>query len=173
MKWLDGTVIIDKTVGNDTFFLVTWSAGKKPPGILLTDPKGKKYTNTDFAIDNTNVRTARLKIPGTAEAGKWDYSILNMHTASQVISITVTTRAASASVPPVTVKSYISSNSNNFPNPMIIYAEVTQGFLPVVGANVIATVESASGISAELELFDNGSGKFILKCLGYYMHFIV
>ncbi|XP_042318340.1 calcium-activated chloride channel regulator 1-like isoform X2 [Sceloporus undulatus] len=171
MKWLDGTIIIDKTVGNDTFFLITWSAGKKAPGIFLTDPKGKKYTTTDFAVDNTNVRTARLKIPGTAKTGNWYYSILNTHTAAQVISITVTTRAASANVPPVTVKSYISSNSNNFPNPMIIYAEVTQGFLPVVDANVIATVESASGISSDLELFDNGLGADIIKHDGIYSRY--
>lgn len=62
-----GTVSVDRTVGNDTFFVVTWTRSISPPRIYLTDPKGKNYTKTDFAIDNTNLRTARLKIPGTAE----------------------------------------------------------------------------------------------------------
>lgn len=99
------------------------------------------------------------------KAGDWIYSVQNTDSADQVISITVTTRAASATVPPVTVKSYMNRDANNYPNPVIVYAEVTQGFSPIIGAKVIARVESASGIPVELELLDNGSGKFILKYL--------
>ncbi|KAJ6650461.1 hypothetical protein lerEdw1_007691 [Lerista edwardsae] len=66
-QWMDGVVSIDKSVGNDTFFVVTWSLGSVPPIIILTDPRGKRYLETDFVIDNTNVRLARLKIDGTAE----------------------------------------------------------------------------------------------------------
>nr|XP_060628644.1 calcium-activated chloride channel regulator 1-like [Anolis sagrei ordinatus] len=168
LAWLDGTVSIDNTVGNDTFFVVTWSIANYPPGILITSPKGKKYTQANFEIDSTNVRTARLKIPGTAEAGDWTYSVQNTHSTEQVLSITVTSRAASASVPPVTVKPYMNRDDNNYPNPIVIYAEVSQGFLPVVGANVTATVESQSGKSVELELFDDGSGADILKFDGIY-----
>ncbi|KAH0618443.1 hypothetical protein JD844_017651 [Phrynosoma platyrhinos] len=167
--WMYGTVSIDRTVGNDTFFVVTWSGST--PRIYLKDPKGKNYTKTDFVTDNTNFRTARLKIPGTAEAGDWIYSIQNTDSADQVISITVTTRAASATVPPITVKSYMNRDANNYPNPIIVYAEVTQGFSPVIGAKVIATVESVSGISVELELLDNGSGADILKHDGIYSRY--
>ncbi|XP_042318344.1 calcium-activated chloride channel regulator 1-like [Sceloporus undulatus] len=169
-KWLDGTVSIDKTVGNDTFFVVTWSLSIYPPGIFMIDPKGKRYSQTDFVIESTNVRTARLKIPGTAEAGEWTYSIQNTHTTAQVLTITVTTRAASATVPPVTVKSYMNRDTNNYPNPIVIYAEVSQGFLPVIGANVTATVESEK-ISTEIELLDDGSGADILKHDGIYSRY--
>ncbi|XP_015272169.1 PREDICTED: epithelial chloride channel protein-like [Gekko japonicus] len=172
MDWLDGTVSIDKTVGNDTYFIVTWSVSVYPPGIFLTDPKGRKYRQTDFVIDNTNLHMARLKINGTAEAGDWSYAIQSTHTAgAQVISMTVTTRAASLTVPPVTVKSYLNKDTNNYPNPMIIYAEVSQGFLPVIGANVTATVEPASGTVVELELYDTGSGADILKHDGIYSRY--
>ncbi|XP_042318343.1 calcium-activated chloride channel regulator 1-like [Sceloporus undulatus] len=169
--WMYGTVSVDRTVGNDTFFVVTWTGSISPPRIYLTDPKGKNYTKTDFAVDNTNLRTARLKIPGTAEAGDWIYSIQNTDSADEVISITVTTRAASATVPPVTVKSYMNRDANNYPNPVIVYAEVTQGFSPIIGAKVIARVESASGIPVELELLDNGSGADIFKHDGIYSRY--
>ncbi|XP_060629859.2 calcium-activated chloride channel regulator 1-like [Anolis sagrei] len=170
-RWMYGIISIDKTVGNDTFFVVTWSESTNPPRISLSDPKGKSYTVADFVIDHTNIRTARLKIPGTAETGDWVYRILNTHTAVQGVSITVTTRAASATVPPVVVKSYLNRDSNMYPNPIIIYAEVSQGFLPVVGANVTATIESAPGKSVQLQLLDDGSGSDIMKHDGIYSRY--
>ncbi|XP_003220165.1 calcium-activated chloride channel regulator 1 [Anolis carolinensis] len=170
-SWMYGTVSIDKTVGNDTFFAITWSVSMHPPGIHLTDPRGKNYTTADFVVENSNLKTARLKIPGTAEAGDWSYSIQNTESAAQVLSITVTSRAASATVPPITVKSYMSRDTNKFPNPTIIYAEVTQGFSPVIGVKVIAKIESASGKTTEIELLDNGSGADILRHDGIYSRY--
>jgi hypothetical protein len=63
--WINGTVPLDSTVGNDTFFVITWMV--KKPEIILQDPKGKKYTTSDFQDDKLNIRSARLQIPGTAE----------------------------------------------------------------------------------------------------------
>ncbi|XP_060132734.1 calcium-activated chloride channel regulator 1-like [Zootoca vivipara] len=170
-RWFDGIVTIDKTVGNDTFFVVTWSTSIYSPGILLIDPKGKKYSHNNFVIDNTNVRTARLSISGTAEVGDWEYSFQNTHSKEQIISITVTSRAASVSVPPVLVKPYMNQDNNRYPNPMVIYAEISQGFLPVIGANVTAIVEDEKGKTEELELYDNGSGADILKHDGIYSRY--
>ncbi|XP_053101851.1 calcium-activated chloride channel regulator 1-like [Hemicordylus capensis] len=169
-RWLDGVVSIDKTVGNDTFFVVTWSVSVYPPGIILTDPRGKKYIN-EFVIENTNVRMARLKINGTAETGDWHYSIQNTNNGDQVISLTVTTRAASLTEPPVTVKAYMNRDTNNYPNPIIVYAEVSQGFLPIIGANVTATIEPETGTAVEMELLDNGAGADILKNDGIYSRY--
>lgn len=64
-KWVNGTVPVDSTIGNDTFFVVTWTIQK--PEILLKDPKGKKYKTSDFKEDKLNIRSARLRIPGIAE----------------------------------------------------------------------------------------------------------
>ncbi|XP_062834124.1 calcium-activated chloride channel regulator 1 isoform X1 [Anolis carolinensis] len=173
MKWLQGVVTIDKTVGKDTLFLIAWSSSTSTPEISLTDPKEKKYLNKDFRIENSNIRTAVLKISGTATTGNWPYSIKNTDSADQVISLTVTTRAASATVPPVTVKTYISNSNNSFPNPMIIYADVSQGFLPVIGAKVMATVESTSGKPVELALYDEGAGADIIKHDGIYSRYFI
>lgn len=56
---------IDKTVGNDTFFVFSWS--KSQPFFFVRDPKGKEYGSSDFTVDGSNLRTARLNISGTAE----------------------------------------------------------------------------------------------------------
>lgn len=59
---------IDRTVGNDTSFVVTWDMSTSLPNILLTDPKGGIYLQTDFEIDNTNIRMAQLKIGAEVRA---------------------------------------------------------------------------------------------------------
>ncbi|XP_032073794.1 calcium-activated chloride channel regulator 1-like [Thamnophis elegans] len=169
-NFLNGIVSIDHTIGNDTFFVLTWSEANSKPGILLTDPKMKTYNHNNFTVDTTNHKTARLKIDGTAETGDWTYTLYNTHSVPQVLSITVTSRAASLTEPPVIVKSYLSSDTNTFPNPIIIYAEVSQEFFPVLGAIVTATIESNSA-SEKLELWDKGSGADIIKNDGIYSRY--
>ncbi|XP_068808710.1 calcium-activated chloride channel regulator 1 [Struthio camelus] len=164
-QWTNGSVTIDKTVGNDTFFVIAWSLYQ--PRIFLRDPKGKEYGNSDFTSDNSNPRTARLGINGTAEVGDWHYHIYSSHTQKQTISVTVTSRAASSDIPPVTVKAYM-NQANTAPNPIVIYAEVSQGFLPVLGATVIATIEKDKAATESLQLFDNGAGADTIKNDGIY-----
>ncbi|XP_065410260.1 calcium-activated chloride channel regulator 1-like isoform X2 [Chrysemys picta bellii] len=167
-QWMNGTVTVDSTVGKDTFFVVTWDRSTSPPDILLRDPKEKEYRTSNFTVSDLNLQTARLKIAGTAEVGGWLHWIQNNHTESQVISMIVTSRPASLAVPPVTVKAHMNKDTNNFSNPMVIYAEVSQGFLPVLGATVMATVEQETGSAVELRLLDDGSGADIMKNDGIY-----
>ena len=61
---LTGEVSIDKTVGNDTFFVVTWE--KEMPKLFVEDPTGNVYDEASFVLDQTLCR-ARLKITGTAQ----------------------------------------------------------------------------------------------------------
>ncbi|NWX81958.1 CLCA1 regulator, partial [Nothoprocta pentlandii] len=164
-QWINDSVTIDKTVGNDTFFVIAWSNSQ--PRIFLRDPKGKQYVNSDFTIDTSNTRAARLGISGTAEAGDWYYYIENDSTLSQIISVTVTSRAAVSTVPPVTVKAYM-NQLNIAPYPVVIYAEVSQEFLPVLGATVIATVEKDGASAESLQLLDNGAGADTIKNDGIY-----
>lgn len=59
---MNGTVLVDSTVGKDTLFLITWTT--QPPQILLSDPSGKKQ---DGLVVDTSTRMAYLQIPGTAK----------------------------------------------------------------------------------------------------------
>ncbi|NP_001267545.1 chloride channel accessory 1 gene 3 L homeolog precursor [Xenopus laevis] len=163
-----GTVFIDKTVGNGTFFLITWETLE--PLIFLINPNAIVYTSKHFTPDKTS-RSTRLEIPGTAERGAWQYNLCNTHTASQAIGIVVTSMAADENVPPITVNAHMNRDNNRFPEPMVVYASVNQGLLPVVNANVTAIIESVKGKSVTLELWDNGAGADTVRNDGIYSRY--
>ncbi|XP_062962533.1 calcium-activated chloride channel regulator 1 [Cynocephalus volans] len=162
-QWMNGTVIVDSTVGKDTLFLVTWTT--QPPQILLWDPSGKRQDG--FLVD-TNTKMAYLQIPGTAEVGIWKYSL---QTSSQTLTLTVTSRASSATLPPITVTSKMNKDTGKFPSPMRVYANIRQGALPILRASVTALIESVSGKTVTLELLDNGAGADVTKDDGVYSRY--
>uniref|UniRef100_A0A6I8PBF7 Calcium-activated chloride channel regulator 1 n=1 Tax=Ornithorhynchus anatinus TaxID=9258 RepID=A0A6I8PBF7_ORNAN len=161
--WMNGTVVVDNSVGKDTFFLVTWST--QIPQISLWDPKGQEHHN--FSIDEKS-RMAHLQIPGTAELGTWTY---NIESAAQILTMTVTSRSSDPTVPPLTVTPRMNKDTNVFPSPMAVYAEVSQGFMPVLGAKVIATIEPQAGKIVTLELLDNGAGADVIANDGIYSRY--
>ncbi|EHB18738.1 Epithelial chloride channel protein, partial [Heterocephalus glaber] len=168
-EWVNGTVPVDSTIGNDTFFVVTWTI--KRPKIILQDPRGKIYENSDFQEDKLNIWSARLRIPGIAETGSWTYSLQNKNVNSQLLTVTMTTRARSPTTLPVIATAHMSQNTANYSSPMIVYARVSQGFLPVLGANVTAIIESEDGNQVTLELWDNGVGADTVKNDGIYSRY--
>ncbi|KAM3915688.1 LOW QUALITY PROTEIN: calcium-activated chloride channel regulator 1-like [Leptodactylus fuscus] len=164
---LNGSVFIDRTVGNNTFFVVTWQT--TAPTINLKDPKGKIYTQANFTSDTTS-KSSRLAIPGTAEIGQ-DYSLCNTLASRQALGVIVSSKAADGNLPPITVDTHMNTVTNAYPNPMIVYAAVSQGLLPVKGAKVTAIIEPASGTPETLELLDNGAGADIMKNDGVYSRY--
>ncbi|PKU48328.1 endophilin-b1 isoform x4 [Limosa lapponica baueri] len=96
------------------------------------------------------------------QVGDWQFCIKNVHTATQGISVTATSRPASSDVPPVRTAAHVSRANSAF-NPVVVYAEVSQGFLPVLGAAVIATIEKDGAAAVTLELLDNGVGKIYMN----------
>lgn len=165
---LSGKVTIDSTVGNDTFFLVTWIS--VIPNIQLKDPKGKLYTNAQFVSDVIS-KSARLTIQGTAETGDWEYNLCNTQSAEQVLGLTVNSRAADPNEAPIIAETYMNADTSSFPTPMIIYATVTKGLAPVLGAKVTAYIEPQNGKVVTLQLLDNGAGADIIKDDGIYSRF--
>nr|XP_003479100.1 calcium-activated chloride channel regulator 1-like [Cavia porcellus] len=168
-KWVNGTVVVDSTIGNDTFFVVTWT--RRKPEIILQDPKGKIYETSDFKEDKLNIHSARLRIPGIAETGRWTYSLHNKHINSQLLTLTVTTRAKSPTTLPIIATAHMSQNTAHYPSPMIVYARVSQGFLPVLGISVTAIIEAEDGNQVTLELWDNGVGADTVKNDGIYSRY--
>ncbi|NWH61210.1 CLCA1 regulator, partial [Geococcyx californianus] len=166
--WMNATVPVDKTVGKDTFFSISWSLSQ--PFFFLKDPKGKEYGSSAFTIDESDSNTARLSIGGRAEVGDWQFCIKNIHTAAQMILITALSRPASSDLPPVSVVAHMSRANRAF-NPVVVYAEVSQGFLPVLGATVIATIEKDGAAPIILQLLDNGAGADMMKNDGIYSRY--
>nr|XP_048309633.1 calcium-activated chloride channel regulator 1-like [Myodes glareolus] len=162
-QWMNGSVIVDSTVGKDTLFLVTWTT--QAPQILLWDPSGTKQGG--FVVDKAT-KMAYLQVPGTAKVGLWKYSL---QASSQTLTLTVTSRAASTKVPPITVTPVVNTNAASFPSPVTVYAALRQGVSPILRASVTALIESVNGKTVTLELLDNGAGADATKNDGVYSRF--
>ncbi|XP_032011352.1 calcium-activated chloride channel regulator 1 [Hylobates moloch] len=162
-QWMNGTVIVDSTVGKDTLFLITWTT--QPPQILLWDPSGQKQGG--FVVDK-NTKMAYLQIAGIAKVGTWKYSL---QASSQTLTLTVTSRASNATLPPITVTSKMNKDTGKFPSPMIVYANIRQGASAILRASVTALIESVNGKTVTLELLDNGAGADATKDDGVYSRY--
>ncbi|XP_044158368.1 calcium-activated chloride channel regulator 1-like [Bufo gargarizans] len=165
---LNGTIFIDRTVGNDTSFMVTWQTAI--PDIHLQDPEGIIYTQAQFSSTATS-KLSTLQLSGTAKRGRWDYGLCNPLTSNQVVGITAKSKAADNNVPPIIASCHMNSNTNDYPKPMVIYASLSQGLVPVTGAKVTAMIESESGTLVTTELLDNGAGVDIAINDGIYSRY--
>ncbi|XP_004639339.1 calcium-activated chloride channel regulator 1 [Octodon degus] len=163
LQWMNGTVTVDSTVGKDTLFLITWTT--QQPQIFLWDPSGTRQTG--FVID-TATKMAYLHVPDIAKVGSWKYSL---QASSQTITLTVTSRASSTTLPPITATARMNKDTGKFPSPMVIYANIRQGTSPILRAKVTAVIESASGKTDTLELLDNGAGADATKNDGVYSRY--
>nr|XP_012321957.1 epithelial chloride channel protein-like [Aotus nancymaae] len=83
----------------------------------------------------------------------------------------MTTRARSPTTLPVIATAHMNRNTAHYPSPMIVYARVSQGFLPVLGINVTAIIENEDGRQVTLELWDNGAGADTVKNDGIYSRY--
>uniref|UniRef100_A0A2I3REK3 Uncharacterized protein n=2 Tax=Pan troglodytes TaxID=9598 RepID=A0A2I3REK3_PANTR len=83
----------------------------------------------------------------------------------------MTTRARSPTTLPVIATAHMSQNTAHYPSPVIVYARVSQGFLPVLGINVTAIIENEEGHQVTLELWDNGAGADSVKNDGIYSRY--
>uniref|UniRef100_A0A8C2F6F5 Chloride channel accessory 1 n=1 Tax=Cyprinus carpio TaxID=7962 RepID=A0A8C2F6F5_CYPCA len=152
--WFNGTVSVDQTVGNKTSFVIIYETSF--PSVYIQSPSGSVYTQTNMSHD-VSQKTVTLNIPGTTEHGDWKYSIQT--TILQALTLTVTSQAAQADVPPITVKTHMNQQFSDGTKPMIVFAEVSQSYRPVINAEVWATLESETGSVQTLRLLDNGAGK--------------
>ncbi|XP_066534181.1 calcium-activated chloride channel regulator 4A-like [Hoplias malabaricus] len=166
--WFNGTVSVDRTVGNSTTFTIIYE--KSPPTVYIQTPSGSVYSQT-HVTNNAATKTVTLNIPGTAEPGDWKYSFLSKEPSAQTMTLTVTSQAANNDVRPVAVKAQMSQLSSDGSKPMVVFAEVSQNYIPVLGAKVIATLQSDTGNSEELYLLDNGAGADNLKDDGIYSRY--
>ncbi|XP_033120352.1 calcium-activated chloride channel regulator 1-like [Anneissia japonica] len=168
------SVFIDSTVGIETVFTFSWIGDLIQ--VWLESPDGNFVDQSQYIIDtDTNIIT--IKINDTAMSGDWVFTIGNVNriSASQVVTITVTSKQSSDE-DPIEVQALVSNPTIDFSTEpvIIIYAIVTKGYLPVINAQVYASVEGPDGIT-EIQLLDNGAQPDITKdegvYSGYYLEF--
>ncbi|RXN39283.1 epithelial chloride channel -like protein [Labeo rohita] len=86
-------------------------------------------------------------------------------------NIKVTSHAAQVNVPPITVKTRINQQFSNGTKPMIVFAEVSQNYRPVINAEVWAILEPESDPEQTLQLLDNGAGADAAQGDGIYSRY--
>ncbi|KAL6471829.1 hypothetical protein MHYP_G00204790 [Metynnis hypsauchen] len=166
--WFNGTVPIDRTVGNSTTFTIIYA--RSAPTVYIQMPSGSVYDQRHI-INDANAKTITLNVPGTAEPGDWKYSFLNTESSAQAMTLTVTSRAARDDVHPVVVKAQMNQLTSDGSKPMVVFAEVSQNYYPVLGARVMATLQSDTGHSENLQLLDNGAGADDFENDGIYSRY--
>jgi len=174
---VDGTVLIDSSIGKDTVFTFTWSYSTVPLDIFLFDPDMVLYCSdaslnsscqpVDVEID-TAFHIITFTFLGVSKVGRWQYFIQFSNT--QTIVATVTSYADEQSnLQPIVVTSSISAKDFTDPTTnLVVYAQVSQGFLPVLDAKVTATITDPNSGPWVLELKDEGAAPDVKASDGVY-----
>ena len=98
------------------------------------------------------------------QTGAWSFKVTNLRTGGskeEQVSFTVTSYASDPTVEPILITSELSGSQTDISKGdlVIAYAEIRQGFSPVVFAEVWATVIRPEDDPIDIELLDNGAGE--------------
>ncbi|XP_033120336.1 calcium-activated chloride channel regulator 1-like [Anneissia japonica] len=160
------SVYIDSSVGLETVFSFSWlNSGIK---VFLKSPTGQLVNQTLYNTDYAS-NTITIGIPGKAMIGQWEFNVTNTYYYSDIVTVSVQSKKSSEEEP-IEVVAIVGDPSVNYtgnPNP-IIYAMVTQSYLPVINAHVTAIIDGPSNTPMELKLLDNGASADITKDDGVY-----
>ncbi|XP_070557436.1 calcium-activated chloride channel regulator 4A-like [Ptychodera flava] len=167
---------IDSSIGRDTTFSFFWEFGKAAIVVSVTKPDGTIIDSSDSQYySDIPGRSIIIKVDGIAEPGTWEYDIQNTDSARQAVQIYISSKAADSSASPIRLTSTPSINTiSESPPKVLIYADLNQGYSPVLNAEVIATIERPSPHSnVELQLFDTGLGADVTKDDGVYSAYFI
>ncbi|XP_063885681.1 calcium-activated chloride channel regulator 1-like [Scylla paramamosain] len=165
------TFLVDATVGrNLEFRLDTKDYVAGDP--FLTSPSGKNYTNVEFTSE---INLWIIKLDTEAEVGEWTWT-KPLSGKSTNMKVTVTAQARDPMRLPIITESWMNTGTDFVDasqQQVIVYARVTQGDKPVVGAKVRAyvTTPSTTAEAVELNLLDNGQNADVQAGDGIYSRY--
>lgn len=170
-------ISVDPTVGMETKFTFSYFVRDQAIDVSLTSPSGVTFNNTyQGYYRDLSSKKITVSIKGIAEAGTWQFIIMNRHSSPQEVIVSVSSLPSREGVEPIVIKSFLSGTDADVTGntPFVAYAEVRQGFYPIVQARVVATIErprTADGRDlgpVEMILKDNGAGFDVTKNDGVY-----
>ncbi|XP_067949142.1 calcium-activated chloride channel regulator 3A-1-like isoform X2 [Watersipora subatra] len=175
------TTMVDKALGQDTTVTFSW---------VHTSNLSIEITNSDGTYNATleaTLQAAAYKCSGVCATGSWKICMSNpTDTEENVVCQLESTaqridssNSTDESLQPITVHSTIVNQYPNFSaadyKPVSLYATVTRGYAPVIGATVKANIEypTINTTSTQLLMRDDGAGADIDKEDGIYSAFII
>ncbi|CAL8087785.1 unnamed protein product [Orchesella dallaii] len=166
MQWPDsdwqvrGKFVIEESLGRNTWVTVTPEEHGDVDGLILSSPSGKEF---DLPLNAEGMTF--LRVPGTAEPGIWRYTVKYYHNqAPRPVSIDVVTETRKSEAISVRFWNLVGKTEHKNTEVVLLYAQVIQGELPVLNANVSATISLPSANNQHerrvirVRLLDTGSG---------------
>nr|XP_039271529.1 calcium-activated chloride channel regulator 3A-1-like [Styela clava] len=175
-----GRIVMDNTVGNNTVFTFTWSQYDTPLKIVITAPSGCNYgtqvvsgrCEAGFTADaDSDLKTVYFPIAGTAETGTWTYFVNTGNEYTQNVVATATSMASDRDVQPIKVESGMGTVEASDGDAIVVYAQVSMGYAPVLNADVTARIERPSGGPVTIKLKDKGAAPDVRKNDGIYSRY--
>ncbi|CAL4063282.1 unnamed protein product [Meganyctiphanes norvegica] len=162
-----GAFKIDDSFDSDLrFFIYYADLGHVGNTVDLITPSGKKVTSASMQEDG-DANVIYINVPD-AERGEWTYQIENRADSHQGLIIQAT--SSESTTRQISLKLWTNTNSmvtgGHEPSiPIIIYAEVMGGEIPILNARVVAKLRrlgtNATGTNYKpiyINLYDNGFG---------------
>ncbi|CAK8682029.1 unnamed protein product [Clavelina lepadiformis] len=177
-----GYVDIDSTIGNSTVFAFAWDQYDIQVEVVLEHPSGCTYSTNyvitpyscpDHPLYNVDLtyNVVSFPLPGTAETGRWRYYVSTAADRSQTVVASVTSQASDLSKQPIVVRSGLDKTDVGTGEAIVVYAQVSQGFAPVLDANVLALIQQPDGTVQEIELYDAGGAPDVRLDDGVYSRY--
>ncbi|UYV76173.1 hypothetical protein LAZ67_13002938, partial [Cordylochernes scorpioides] len=88
----------------------------------------------------------------------WTMDCRHQSTSLTAVFWVVTSEPKDSKNQPVRLKSWIGDLELTFPKVARVYAQVSKGYQPVLGAHIVATVDRPMGSLVDIVLLDNGAG---------------
>ncbi|KAG1691078.1 Calcium-activated chloride channel regulator 2 [Nymphon striatum] len=164
---VEGSAIIDQTVGINTKFLFT---GKniKAMDVSIIDPNGKVYkSGTPNSLFHDSTQSLIFDVED-AQAGIWKYEVKNEFGSPNGDKFDVSLTTEPRQKNPIKVRTWMLSQQVQFPYKATIYAEILKSQKPVIQATVQAFIIGPNGNRYNISLHDNGVGADINKDDGIY-----
>ncbi|CAL4177138.1 unnamed protein product, partial [Meganyctiphanes norvegica] len=160
-----GSFTIDDSISSDARFAVYYYDITHVGNTLeLITPSGNIMSSVNMQEEDGDANVIFMNIPMT-ERGEWHYQVENRADSHQGLQIEVTSVESENRLIRLHIWTNVDSENNNSSDPIIIYAEIKDGMLPILHAKVTAKVQRL-GIDTNgnehtpiyFDLQDNGLG---------------
>ena len=154
---LAGKFTVEESLRRDMRVILTTRLKEDVEAFSLVSPSGQEHK---FPVVERG--SVYFEMVGEAETGIWTYSIrLTTSTSAPVLALTLSATASRSGPSTVQLRAWSDATSaagSSITGPVLLYAQLTQGDLPLSQATVVATVTGPDGKMSEITLRDDGTG---------------
>ena len=154
---VEGKFTVEESLRTDMRVILATRLKEDVETFSLVSPSGQERK---FPIVERG--SVYFELAGEVETGVWTYSVrLTPTTSAPVLALTLSATALLTGPHTVHLRAWTDATAAQglaISGPVLLYAELTQGDLPLSQARLVATVTGPEGESVQVELEDSGTG---------------